>query len=955
MSSPVSILRAGSRRALSVVLAGALLAQGAAPAAAAPLVVKVGEAKAFSRLELRGAVGVRREGDTLVVRLPRSAAPDMARLHVDPPPYLADATLKPAGGQLELRLKLAKGADAKSGFADGATWINLFPTPAPSKDQPASTARLDPVPASGVVRMQAQDAGGAVRLRFPWRAPPGAAVFRRGERVWVVFDAHARIDLSAAPRGLRQAKDFQASAGPGWSALRFTSPPDTPISAGAEGAMWTVSLGASIPADPVKVDASVDGPATLVAHVAGATGVFWLPDPVVGDTLAVVTALPPAKGLAERRSLVQAELLASVQGLAVRPLADDLTVSSDGDLVSIGRPMGLALTPPGAVQRRAGYATAALPQPAALPGLVDFAAWSQAGEGGFNARYAALLDGAAAETAKGRGAPMTARLALARFLVGSELSFEAIGVLNTLVKIDPTLAADPEFRGLRGAARAMAGRYKDAQADFSSPVTASDPASSLWRGYAAAKLGDMTGARAQFAAGEPALGRFAPAWRARFALADADAALAAGDVAAARRLVSAASAAGPQGNDALAVQLASARIAEASGHADQALPLYEAVSKSSYGALSAPATLKVVQLRLARGAMPVTEAADTLDSLRFRWRGDAVELQTIRALGALNLQQGRYREALAVLRSAGTRLPDLPESVALQTDLSTAFKALFLNGQADGLQPIQALALFYDFKELTPVGADGDTMVRRLVKRLVDVDLLDQAAELLKYQVDNRLDGVPKAQVSTDLAVLYLMDRRPEDALGAINASRTTLLPNALNAQRRLVEARALLDLGRGDHALEVLGKDPSPDAAELRGLAAWRAHDWPAAGKAAEVRLGDRWKSPTPLTPVESALLIRAGTAYSLAQDDPSLARLRTRYAKLAEASPDHDTLRVALAGVEGAEGGGVAQVARGQADAQVFAGWVARMKARFREAPNTPATPLRSSLGDNRPVAGA
>ena len=245
--------------------------------------------------------------------------------------------------------------------------------------------------------------------------------------------------------------------------------------------------------------------------------------------------------------------------------------------------------------------SAALPQPAALPGLVDFAAWSQTGEGGFKARYAALLDGAAAETAKGRGAPMTARLALARFLVGSELSFEAIGVLNTLVKLDPTLAADPEFRGLRGAARVMAGRYKDAQADFSSPVTASDPASSLWRGYAAAKVGDMTGARAQFAAGEPALGRFAPAWRARFALADADAALAAGDVPAARRLVAAASAAGPQGNDALAVQLASARVAEASGHPDQALPLYEAVSKSAYGALSAPATLKVVQIRLAQG------------------------------------------------------------------------------------------------------------------------------------------------------------------------------------------------------------------------------------------------------------------------------------------------------------------------------------------------------------------
>ena len=37
----------------------------------------------------------------------------------------------------------------------------------------------------------------------------------------------------------------------------------------------------------------------------------------------------------------------------------------------------------------------------------------------------------------------------------------------------------------------------------------------------------------------------------------------------------------------------------------------------------------------------------------------------------------------------------------LQADLQAAFKSLFLDGQADGLQPIQALALFYDFKELS--------------------------------------------------------------------------------------------------------------------------------------------------------------------------------------------------------------------------------------------------------------
>src|SRR6201999_2100615 len=155
----------------------------------------------------------------------------------------------------------------------------------------------------------------------------------------------------------------------------------------------------------------------------------------------------------------------------------------------------------------------------------------------------------------------------------------------------------------------------------------------------------------------------------------------------------------------------------------------------------------------------------------------------------------------------------------------------FLDGSADGLEPVQALALFYDFKELTPIGADGDLMVRKLVRRLVDVDLLDQAAELLKYQADNRLDGVPKAQVATDLAVIYLMDRKPEQAIEAINSSRTTVLPAALTAERRLVEARAWMGVGKYDTALEIVDKDASKDAQDLRAEINWKQKNWAAAG----------------------------------------------------------------------------------------------------------------------------
>jgi tetratricopeptide (TPR) repeat protein len=785
--------------------------------------------------------------------------------------------------------------------------------------------------------MQPELQGQTVLFKFAWRAPLGAAVFRRGDAIWMVFDAKAAIDVSAAPRGHAQFRRIEAYQGADYSAVRILAPETTLASASAQGGTWTLALGPATPQQPGPVKIGRDdqtGLAVLTAQVAGATGVFWVQDPAVGDRVAVVTALAPAKGVPNPRALVDANLLASTQGLALTPNVDDLQVTTDGDVVRVGRPRGLDLSSAHAAVHEAAAALG-LPQAAPMPALVDFDGWSRTGGQSFLARYDQLQSVAADEEGKGKAGGVGARLALARFLVGSELSYEALGVLDMVAKADQTILGDADYRGLRGAARAMAGRYKDAEADFSSPVLADDPASALWRGYIAEKLGDHAGARQQFAAGHRAMALFSDKWRGRFAEIDAEAALGVNDIATARNEVALASGSKLDPEDAMALKLVQARLLEAQGQLDAALPLYDQVAADPYGALSAPATLHAVQIRLARGKMTPTDAEASLDSLRFRWRGDATELETVRALGQLYLAQGRYREALETLRSANGRLPEQPAAMAISADLSNTFKALFLNGGADGMQPIQALALFYDFKDLTPIGADGDQMVRKLSHRLVDVDLLDQAAELLKYQADNRLDGVPKAEVSTDLAMIDLMDKKPEDALSALNDSRTTLLPTALNARRRLIEARAHLALGRYDNALELLQGDKTPEAADIRAEIAWRQKTWPQAGALFEAELGDRWKNPAPLTGDEQGRLVRAGAAYSLAGDDKSLTRLRDRYGKLAESGTAPNVVKVALAGVDGGQLT-AADFARAVSDDVAFAGWVAAMKKRFATEPS-------------------
>jgi hypothetical protein len=225
-------------------------------------------------------------------------------------------------------------------------------------------------------------------------------------------------------------------------------------------------------------------------------------------------------------------------------------------------------------------------------------------------------------------------------------------------------------------------------------------------------------------------------------------------------------------------------------------------------------------------------------------------------------------------------------------------------------------------------------MVRKLVKRLVDVDLLPQAAELLKYQADNRLDGVPRAQVATDLAMIYVMDRKPEKALEAINASRTTVLPTALNLERRLIEARAWMTVGKFDTALEIIEKDTSKDAGDLRAEIVWKQRDWAAAGPLFEKGLGERYKTATPLSADEEGRLIRAGVAYSLAGDEASLARLQSRYQGFYEKANNPEALRIALTGLPSGRLS-VGDFSRVSADNEAFAGWVDKMKGRFKTRP--------------------
>jgi len=119
------------------------------------------------------------------------------------------------------------------------------------------------------------------------------------------------------------------------------------------------------------------------------------------------------------------------------------------------------------------------------------------------------------------------------------------------------------------------------------------------------------------------------------------------------------------------------------------------------------------------------------------WRGDAIELKMLYVLSKIYAETARYAEAFAAIRAATRLQPNAPESRQAQDAASALFVQLFsAQGRRDGAD--RRARHLLRISRADPIGRRGDEMIRRLPDRLVGVDLLDQAAELLDYQVDKR-------------------------------------------------------------------------------------------------------------------------------------------------------------------------------------------------------------------------
>ena len=783
-------------------------------------------------------------------------------------------------GEIDLRT-IAKPAEASTGAPEPA--IATPETPPVGYDDEARR----------FVVAEARRIGDTVRIAFPFSEPVSSAVFRRYQSLYLVFDTSDPIDI----RGMRSVladriERVESTTSGDWQSIRIDLDRDALATIGVDGSSWIMTIGDTIlePSRPLTLERAVrgDGGATIAIPFKGPARVRSVPDPFVGDRVSVVTGFGPARGVLKPQSFTEFDALMSAHGVAVLPKADDLEVKIEGDAIILERPRGLAVSQGNLSQGSKVLQPVVDP---ATPGHVDLGNLMSSDTEDFLNKIKEMEYRTANTPDESRRVP---RMELSRFYLAHGFAHEALGLMRLAEGDDPALTRDPSFNLLMGAAQALAVRPKEAMGYLNQGELVDNADAAVWRTITSAQLRDWTAARHNMSRGRAVVGNYPEIIQIEFNLAAAETMVEVHDYGQAAAVLSEIDPSLATPRQAARYDIIRGELADASGRSREALTAFDLVQRSTERPLAAKAAYLGLRIRHRDGEISTDQAIEELAGLAASWRGDEIELQTLRFLAQLHVQSGQYRNAFEAMQSAIQADAGAETTRVLQDEMGAVFANLFLNGEADGMEPVRALALFYDFREMTPVGRRGDEMVRRLANRLVDMDLLDQAAELLRHQVDHRLKGAARAQIAADLGVVYLMDRKPEDALRVLTRTRQAKLPRELERQRNIVEARALTESGRPDLALEIVRNMRGEDVERLKADTLWAAQSWREAGEQLEGIVGGRWSDAVALADQERNDILRAAIGYSLADDGFSLSRLKAKFIEKMSDSPEASAFEV-------------------------------------------------------------
>jgi len=757
---------------------------------------------------------------------------------------------------------------------------------------PAINSRASELP----VVMEQVDRG--VRVEFVWAEPVRAAFFSRGNTSYMVFDKLASLAMTSKDTIKDKIiGDFRQIPSDTHTILYTSILPGINPTISRNGQAWVATFTPSPPVpdvvlDPVNSINDRTGPEVAVP-VQSPGNVVAFADPVIRDTLYAGPIEPLGRGVTNTFQYIDFDILPSNHGLAILPKSMNTTLDRSERGFVISNPKGLRIQ-----DKKAKESSSTSVR------LYRFSEWAKDEEGYFIDVEKRLMY----EISKSSRFELSeSQYGLAKFYFAHGFIPEALGIMNILAEENPRLVKKPEPMAVYGALLYLDKEYDKAHKYLSNPRLDAYAETNLWRAALLVEQHKFDEAIQHFSEASSIPSNWPAFVRKALVFQAIKASLHNGLIDEARSMLAAY-------QDGLSkkefVPLANknlfdykqAEILIKDKSYGEALQLLDKARESEDQYIRTRSEFLSIKSGHAINETPVKEAIERLERLRFAWRAprakprqydlpierDNFEFQVLRLLGDMYSEADEYRKALSTLRKAIADFSKIQDTSVLAQQMADIFSDLFYKGEADSLPPLKAVALFDEFRELTPVNEKGDQMIAGLADRLVSVDLLDRAAELLEFQVNFRLKGLEKTKTASRLGLIYLLNQAPQKALDTIIRTESAATPEDLSKQRRLLKARALFETDQPELAVETLFNDFGYDSDLLRADIYWRTQQW---GLASTVlkrlidqvhqKVGDKaGKQASALAENElRELVLNLSVALALADENDALMALRNKY----------------------------------------------------------------------------
>ena len=740
-----------------------------------------------------------------------------------------------------------------------------------------------------------------VSFSFDWPEEVGAAAFKRGDYVWIVFDRRAPIDLTPLrQQGAPLVDRIEQLPLSGTTVLRMRVAPDVHPSMKLEGFTWVVDFRQQKlkPRQQVEIlaEANTDTGPRLLFPVTAPGGVFTIPDPDVGDELRVATIRDPGVGNDGDRRYPEFRILDSAQGVAIERLGDNVLFERSFNGFNLSNPDGLhisAVSPEAPVSDGQTYSDKR---------LFNFSEWVHGGPEAYGQEEEKLM---LAITEVPEDKKNDARLDLARFYLAHGMGAEAVGIMKIVDSDDPKVMQKPEVRALRGAANFLIRDFELAREDLVDPRLDGFAEAALWRAAVMAETNEWRDAAEAFKAGDSILRNYPFPLKGELALLRVEAAFAMKDPRSAKGWLDDLDIdfdllrRGEQGD----LRYHQGSIALARNDLDLARELWTGLTRTNDLKNKARAEYSLINMDRKQGNISEADVIDRLEKLRYQWRGDRFELAVLRRLGEVYIDSEDYFSGLQIWRTAVTYFSKDPLAEELAAQMTDLFQRLYIEGEADKMPPLRALALYDEFRELTPAGGQGDLMIEKLADRLVKVDLLGRAASLLDHQVKFRLQGEERARIGAKLAFIHLLDNDPVGAKEALARTNFPQIERELEDDRRRLRAKAEHELSNDPEAIKLLAGDTSDQADSLRQKIYRDAENWTEAAKVLQRLSGDPPGLDGEIPEDRARHVVNWAVALKLDGDDAGLAQVRSLYGPAMNLSAFRDVFNYIVAPNE--EGG--------------------------------------------------